>query len=240
LLDDLVHLSPELAALFPSGVLAAEASTPIGLEALTPSELQSIAHCAQKRIRDFTAGRACAHRVLRELGIVNYSLLAGAQREPLWPASVAGSITHSDDYAAAVVAHCDSVTALGIDCEGISVVNAELWDKICVPEEARSLGLLPAGQQTRYAGLIFAAKEAFYKCQFPLTRAWVGFEDVRIEVMNESASTGALHIVPERPLPLDLQDRPLDLGALVCRYLFRERHVLVGVSLPARSTSTVT
>src|ERR1043166_9477590 len=119
----MTRISVELAALFPPGVIAAGLTGAVGREQLTPTELKFIAHCADKRIQDFAAGRSCAHRALREFGIVDYSLLSGTQREPLWPPSVVGSITHTTGYAAAVVARQGDLRSLGIDCEIIDAVN---------------------------------------------------------------------------------------------------------------------
>src|SRR4051812_26708965 len=107
----------ELLDLFPAGVVAADLSGPVSNSVLTAAELQSIAHCAQKRIRDFAAGRDCAHRALEELGIAGFSILSGSTREPLWPQSIVGSITHTEGYAAAVVARAQQVRSVGIDCE---------------------------------------------------------------------------------------------------------------------------
>src|SRR5215469_4986180 len=115
-------LSSELAKLFPQGVICAELTEAGHAALLTAPELQSISHCADKRIRDFSAGRACAHRALGELGIHEFSLLAGNRREPLWPASITGSITNTHGYAAAVVAHREDARAIGIDCEVVGSV----------------------------------------------------------------------------------------------------------------------
>ncbi len=93
-----------MGSLFPSGVVAVELLSEAPRTVLTESELNSISHCANKRIDDFTRGRACAHRGLSELGIDHYSVLAGEKREPLWPAEIVGSITHTTGFAAAVVA----------------------------------------------------------------------------------------------------------------------------------------
>src|SRR5262249_24958171 len=157
--------------------------------------LQSIAHCADKRIQDFAAGRACAHRAFAELGVADFSLLPGKQREPTWPPSVVGSITHTHGYGAAVVARRSDVRALGIDCEVLDSLDEVLWPQICTPTELERLAGLPATERGRQASLIFAAKEAFYKCQFPLTRQWVGFEDVVIEPLTWPAVEGALRIL---------------------------------------------
>ncbi len=100
-------------------------------------------------------------------------------------------------------------------------MDADLWERICTPAERERLEQLPQAQAQRQAALIFAAKEAFYKCQFPLSREWVGFEDVSIEV-----SAGAFRIVPQVRLPV------ADgwVASLVGRYEFRGPWVVTGVT----------
>jgi 4'-phosphopantetheinyl transferase EntD len=220
-------LSVELSRLFPAGgVVAAEVTEAVDRALLTPVELQSIAHCAPKRIQDFTAGRACARKALAELGINDFSLLAGSQREPLWPPSVIGTITHTHGFGAAVVARRGPLQGLGVDCEVLDSVDEELWCRICTSAELERLARLPSEERSRQAALIFAAKEAFFKCQFPITRAWVGFEDVLIEPLGWPAAAGTLRIVPQNPLALN----EATVARLLCRFQFRDRWVLAGVS----------
>jgi 4'-phosphopantetheinyl transferase EntD len=225
-LDNPAQLSAEVSGLFPPGAIAAELTVPAPRELLTSAELQFIAHCAEKRIRDFAAGRACAHRALRELGIRDFSLLAGEHREPLWPDAIIGSITHTYGYGAAVVARQRDLKSVGLDCEVIDSVDEELWSRICTPTEIERLAQLPPTERGRHAALIFAAKEAFYKCQFPLTREWVGFEDVVIEPLDGPAGTGSLRILPQKELPLD----PGVVAHLVSRFQFRGPWVITAVT----------
>jgi 4'-phosphopantetheinyl transferase EntD len=227
-LENPAQLSAELAGLFPRGVIAAELTVPAPRELLTAAELQLIAHCAPKRIQDFAAGRACAHRVLGELGIRDFSLLAGEQREPLWPAAIVGSITHTYGYGAAVVARQRDLQGVGLDCEVIDSVDEELWSRICTPAESEQLAQLPPAGRGRQAALIFAAKEAFYKCQFPLTREWVGFEDVLIEPLDPLLATGSLRIIPQKKLPLEAGI----VARLVSRFQFRGPWVITAVAAP--------
>jgi 4'-phosphopantetheinyl transferase EntD len=162
------------------------------------------------------------------LGLTEISLLAGHHREPLWPPSIVGSITHTHGYAAAVVARERDLRALGIDCEVVDSVDEDLWSRICTPTELERLTRLPLEERGRQAALIFAAKEAFYKCQFPLTHQWVGFEDVVVEPLEWPAVAGALRIVPQNPLPLD---EPT-VARVTGRFRFRDRWVLVGLAVP--------
>jgi len=196
------QLSLDLAALFPAGTVAVTLEGPAPLTVLTSDEYDFISHCAKKRIDDFTRGRACARRALCELGIQDFSLLSGAAREPLWPPAIGGSITHTTGFAAAVAARRTVVAAVGLDCEVIESVDEDLWSRICTPTEQARLRGLPEGEQSRQAALIFAAKEAFYKCQFPVSREWVGFEDVSIEPLHWPATEGSLRIIPQTPLPV--------------------------------------
>jgi 4'-phosphopantetheinyl transferase EntD len=198
----MTELCAELAALFPSGAVAAQlqGSTPPGH--LSQDEIHAVSHCSENRIRDFYAGRSCARRALKELGIEGFSLLPARDRQPLWPAGITGSITHTDGYSAAVVIRQGSVRSVGVDSEAVGAVHDGLWPRICTPAELESLrGFASAGRSER-AALIFAAKEAFYKSQFPLTSEWVGFADVAIELERQPDGGGVFVVAPQRPLLL--------------------------------------
>jgi 4'-phosphopantetheinyl transferase EntD len=195
-------LSAELAALFPHGAVAAQLHGPASSDDLTQDEINSVSHCSEKRINDFFAGRVCARLALKELGIEGFSLLSAKDRQPVWPAGITGSITHTDGYTAAVVIRQGSVRCLGVDSELIASVHEGLWLRICTPAELEGLrGFAPARRGER-AALIFAAKEAFYKSQFPLTTEWVGFADVAIELEQEPDGGGVFVVAPQRPLLL--------------------------------------
>lgn len=203
------RLSAALAALFPAGgVLGAELhyASAAGSDAaestqtetanaaraqLTLPEWQAIRHCRQVRIRDFTAGRMCARRALRELGAHGESLLAAPDRRPLWPAGIVGSITHTQGYSAAVVARVDAIASLGIDTERVGAVHPRLWPFFCTSGEVEWLWRLSADERSQAAALIFAAKEAYFKCQYPLVREPLGFDAVELEALDPRGARGA-------------------------------------------------
>jgi 4'-phosphopantetheinyl transferase EntD len=128
--------------------------------------------------------------------------------------------------AAAVAAPRSGIASVGLDCEIIESVDEELWSRICTPTEQARLARVPAAERGRQAALIFAAKEAFYKCQFPVSRQWVGFEDVDIEPTDWPAASGSFRILPQTGLPVS------DgwVAALACRFQFRDRWVVTGVT----------
>ncbi len=67
---------------------------------------------------------------------------------------------------------------LGIDAEQLGRVTDNLHRVVFTAEERAWLDELPAEERPNVATTLFSAKEAFYKAQHPLTRSWVGFQDV--------------------------------------------------------------
>ena len=63
---------------------------------LLPPEAQAIDHAVPKRRREFTAGRTAARRACARLGVWAGALPVAADRTPVWPEGVVGSISHSD------------------------------------------------------------------------------------------------------------------------------------------------
>ena len=189
-----------LAQLLPPDVAVFETRTPDIAPPLLPEERQHVINAVPKRVREFRAGRACARAALQQLGIERFAVHAGSQREPIWPPGVVGSITHTLGYAAAAVGRTSSVRAVGIDAERSTVVERSLWNEIATGSELERLAALAEPAATVAASVLFSAKEAFYKCQFPLTGEWLDFHDIRIEPDPASG----FEIVPCRPLRLQL------------------------------------
>ncbi|MFH2000000.1 MAG: 4'-phosphopantetheinyl transferase superfamily protein, partial [Planctomycetota bacterium] len=139
-----------------------------------------------KRRKEFTAGRLCAREALSLLGIREFPLLIGENRVPLWPDHLTGCISHTADCCGVVVAPANQVSAMGLDIESTERVKEKLWSMIFSPSEIAWLQSLPLNERPRYASLIFSAKECFYKCQYMLTRQWLGFMDASIHSNLES------------------------------------------------------
>jgi 4'-phosphopantetheinyl transferase EntD len=227
-------VSARLQALFPPGTLAAELREAGDPVLLYPEEAVHLGNAVAVRRQQFAAGRLCARRVLAEFGIHHFPLKAAEDRQPLWPENLVGSITHTDGFGAAVAADKGSLAAVGIDSEVAGRVTLKLWGSICTPGEIRWLQTLPESQRTAAATLIFAAKEAFYKCQYPLVGEWLNFHDATIEVLHWGAAVGSMTIhantsiafARRAPMPLEGQ------------YLFHEQFVTAGVAVAAVAIST--
>ena len=63
-----------------------------------------MANAVPKRIQEFADGRLCARRALEEFGVTNFPIRMARDRQPVWPDSLIGSITHTAGLCAAVVA----------------------------------------------------------------------------------------------------------------------------------------
>jgi 4'-phosphopantetheinyl transferase EntD len=227
------NLSADLSSLLPHGALAAVLRTPGDPASLLPAEAQHLGRAVAARRQEFAAGRLCARRILLEFGILDFALKAAEDRQPIWPETVVGSITHTVALCAAVAAKRTLLRAVGIDCEVVGGVKADLWRSICLPQEILWLHSLPESEQAAAATLIFSAKEAFYKCQYPLVREWLNFHDANIQVLDWGPSRGAFEIHATRHIAF------ADHATLPLRgqYLFHEHFVTAAIALLAGDLS---
>ncbi|NNE52958.1 MAG: 4'-phosphopantetheinyl transferase superfamily protein [Sulfitobacter sp.] len=124
------------------------------------------------RKREFAAGRAMARAALEALGLEPQIIPAGADRAPLWPEGVTGSISHTASMCVAVAS--DRATALGVDIEENTDLEADIVASICTEAE---IARLTGPDLLRLAKLVFCAKEAAYKAQYPLTGEMMEFSD---------------------------------------------------------------
>jgi 4'-phosphopantetheinyl transferase EntD len=139
----------------------------------------TVQRAAPKRRREFLAGRYCAAETLTSLGAGTTHVGMAENRAPIWPAQVVGSITHAGDFAAAAVAWAADLAGVGIDSERIVEPAAarDLAD-ICMVDEAR---LFAGGRSfCEFSTFLFSAKEAVFKCLFPIRQKFLEFSDVRI------------------------------------------------------------
>lgn len=148
-------------------------------EPLFAEEASQIASAVERRRLEFARGRNCARAALRRLGVPDAPLLSGSQREPLWPAAVVGSITHTQGLCVAAVALRSRYAGVGIDVELEQPLSPQLAARVATEAEMSSLTSVPNLVTAR---LVFSAKEAFYKCQFYRTRQFLDFFDVSIEL----------------------------------------------------------
>jgi 4'-phosphopantetheinyl transferase EntD len=248
-------VSPLIESLFPAGVAAAELRVAGDPRRLEPEEAAAVARAVAKRREEFAAGRLCARRALERFGIARVVLPAAHDRQPLWPPGFLGSITHTEGFCAAVAAasgalqgacpnhdprregrpqqaHHDSdrFLGLGLDSEAAGAVEAHLWPSVCVASELDWMARWPAESRSRAATLVFAAKEAFYKAQYPTTGEFLSFADLEVAACAPQALEGPLICAPTRALAVFAGD-PERAPEVRARYRFHEGFVSAGVAL---------
>jgi enterobactin synthetase component D len=116
----------------------------------------------------FVAGRICAARSLRKMGVVAEFPLPARERLPVWPLGVLGSISHCATMAVAMTAEQSGYCALGVDVESLMApaIALEIQRNICRDEELVRLERhMPC--RARSLTMLFSAKEALYKALFP-------------------------------------------------------------------------
>jgi enterobactin synthetase component D len=160
-----------------------------------PVELEA---AVAKRQLQFRAGRHCVRMALRALlPSASPAVLArGSAGEPIWPAGVTGSITHTDTMAAAVVARTADVASLGIDIEPVMGLTRarEIARVVAWPSEV-AIARLPGFDRNGALTLVFSAKEAIFKCLYPLIGTRFGFHDVRVVSVDGLAGTFSVRLV---------------------------------------------
>jgi 4'-phosphopantetheinyl transferase EntD len=179
---------------------AAAAETRVHLTThLHPEEAHLIAASAEKRRREFQTGRACARLALERLGVPPVPILAGDRGEPLWPPGVVGSITHCSVYRACAVAGAEHLASLGIDAEPNLPLPEGVLARIAFGPER---DIEPPATGVCVDRLLFCAKEAIYKAWFPLTRRWLGFENMAVTLdPGAGAFAGRLLLCDHEPDP---------------------------------------
>jgi 4'-phosphopantetheinyl transferase EntD len=217
-------LSARLRDLFPPAALAAELRGAGDVTTLLPAEAPYVARAVAKRQQEFAAGRECSRLLLAQFGIVDFALRMADDRRPLWPDALVGSITHTEHFCSVVVAERTRLSAVGIDSEISGSVKPALWESICTEAERAWLDTLEVSQQAAAATLIFSAKEAFYKLQYPLMRQKLHFQDAMVEAeWGSQRGSFTVHA------PSALAARRA--GGVQGRYLFHEQFVTTGIAL---------
>jgi 4'-phosphopantetheinyl transferase EntD len=118
---------------------------------------------------------------MRNLGLsanqAEVPISVGSHREPIFPTGVIGSISHCDDFCAAVAARAGNVlVGLGLDVEVNRPIDGDVASLVMRPHERHtweSAFWLNACPLT----VAFSIKEAFFKAVFLECRRYLDFGD---------------------------------------------------------------
>jgi enterobactin synthetase component D len=149
-----------------------------GLDAQTvPDDLRE---AVPSRRRDYLAGRHCARLAIAALVGAAPDVPRGPDGTPVWPEGVVGSITHSGALASAAAALAADTQGIGIDTERLERFRSHITISrlVVLPSEAR-IGH-PALPDDLRLPLVFSAKEALFKCLYPIVRRRFYFESAEL------------------------------------------------------------
>ncbi|GIZ13472.1 4'-phosphopantetheinyl transferase [Pseudomonas sp. NCCP-436] len=158
---------------------------------------EDFAHCdispvpgVAKRQCEYLAGRLCAREALRRLKGYDFVPAVGADRAPQWPPGISGSITHGDNWAAALVAETRHWQAIGLDVERLmGPERAErLQQEILTSEECRRLLELDEAARALRISQTFSLKESLFKALYPLTLTRFYFHDAELLECNNGSA----------------------------------------------------
>lgn len=124
----------------------------------------------RSRVKEFTAGRCMARSAMNVLGIQPQEILHGPGGEPLFPAGVCGSISHSASVATALVGRQSMFAAVGVDVNDGRPIGTLAAQDVTWARETRLLVRLGiCADEAAAHNFAFSAKEAIYKCQYRVT-----------------------------------------------------------------------
>jgi enterobactin synthetase component D len=120
-----------------------------------------------KRKAEFLCGRFLAGLALQRVAGYRAGVGIGEHRQPLWPANITGSITHTNDTAACLVSH-NPASCIGIDIENI--VSEQTARSIADSVICESERILLSQCQEAFPlclTVVFSAKETLFKALYP-------------------------------------------------------------------------
>lgn len=201
----------------------------VGDEALafiSEREAASIVDAVPKRRREFATARALAREGLeRFFGLHDFNLLNDKDRAPIWPQGIAGSLSHSSTHAWVALVDATYGT-IGVDGEDRDKLERSLWHLTMRDEEIAYLKTLETSVQERRALVIFSAKEALYKTQFPWSHKYMDFMAVQIRLDED----GSLQCIFQSDIA------PFQSGFVAHGRWSDKTEVLTTVSIPSLSS----
>jgi len=202
-----------------------------GDDSATPSTGKCSVHTGLRK-RQFEAGRCCAASLLESLGSGDTLVSVHEDLSPMWPVGYVGSISHTDTLLGVAVARSSDLRAIGIDIEGIvSLQIAREIEQMCLNQSELLRRVWLGFDRRIYAALCFSAKEALFKCLYPLVQRYFDFHDAEIIDICHRMGTVRLRLTQ------DLSDEFKTGNILVGRYRWDGVHVFTSFELPRQEVA---
>ncbi len=163
-----------------------------------------IGRSVEKRQADYLAGRLCADFCLRDLGYHQFDLATHAERFPVWPAGVVGSLSHNSEFAVACTCYERNTNLLGLDIERVLERSEEdiesLSKYVLTPPELNYLHSVDTLSFGAILTLVFSAKESIYKAFYPKLRRFFDFDMFEIVGIESRLRGGAIAFRPNESI----------------------------------------
>jgi 4'-phosphopantetheinyl transferase EntD len=184
--EDLGALRGPLESLAPVG-LALELGSGFCSEALLTDEAHAIRDWTPQRRAQFATGRSRARHAFARLGAPLVAIPFDDEGAPIWPAGVVGSISHKREHCIAAVARTTVFENVGVDLE-FDVddrAESELVRRVCVTATERAQAVALRDEMRSPGTFFLAAKEAYFKFQFPMTRTRLDWDEVEVTLLHD-------------------------------------------------------
>lgn len=172
-----------LNAFFPQSVNFAVVKVENNVQSATARELQALGVASDKRMREFSAGRAAVRQAMAGINLPPADILVGKHRQPLAPPGVVISITHDDEYALAAATGQSQWHGIGIDIALADDLPVNLHSMVCRGQDLQHL--FEGETVAQRAKLVFCLKEALFKAIFPQVNDWMNFSQSEIAVDHD-------------------------------------------------------
>lgn len=177
---------------------------------LLPDERAFAAGFGPARRRTWIGGRVAMRLALDRIGAQAGAVLGDDRDAPLLPPGVAGSITHKQHVAAALVAR-EHRARVGVDIEVDEPLRFDVSRRVLADDEIAEVAALPEPERIREVLLRFSAKEALYKALDPFVRRYVAFGEVSVTPRADGrASVRTRLAAAEGPFDVDIRWQRLD------------------------------
>lgn len=180
----------------PLGVLAGVRWT--GIVDVIPDDLHAeeraeAAALAGRRRTEWIGGRLAFWRAAAELGVPRGSLRTGTRGEPVLPAVIAGSISHKESLAVALVARGDA-GSVGVDLEPMAPARPAIEDVALREDERAALRATPEEDRWERLLVAFTLKEALYKALHPHLGRYVRYDEAAVVFGTSGVPEIRLHL----------------------------------------------
>ena len=170
-----------------------EAIAAMAAERLLPEEREVAASLGPVRRRGWVGGRVAMREALARIGKTAPPILADERGAPRLPPGIAGSISHKELVAVALVA-VEEDGKVGVDVEVDAPRGRDIAARVLRPEERTALEGMGEGERARAVLLRFSAKEAVYKALDPYVKRYVGFLEIAVALKDDGGGEVTPHL----------------------------------------------